>query len=151
MARRRKNHIKLWNGGFVLIPFSIIDSNAFHYLKPPARVILTQIIRRCNGNNNGRIPYSCREAANECNISINTAARAFKQLETSGIIKCITLSNFDSRKKMAREWSLTYWPVDNTPASGEWKLFKTKPSTKNDSYSFKRDTNVFKLENLKIV
>ena len=52
---------------------------------------------------------------------------------------------------MAREWSLTYMPVDNTPASSEWKLFKTKPSTKNDSYSTKRDTNVYKLENLKVV
>ena len=44
-----------------------------------------------------------------------------------------------------------YEGVDGVAPSGEWKHFKTKPSTKNDSYSTKRDTNVFKLENLKII
>ena len=106
---------------------------------------------RYNGNNNGYIPYGCREAASDNSISLNTAARNFHALEASGLIKCITASNFNCRKKMAREWALTFQVMNGAAPSGEWKHFKTKASTKNDSYSTKRDTNVFKLENLKIV
>ena len=151
MVRKRRNNFGKGNGRFVKLPFAIIDSEAYRSLKPPAKAILIGLIRRYNGNNNGYIPYGCREAASDNSISLNTAARNFHALEASGLIKCITASNFNCRKKMAREWALTFHGVDGAPPSGEWKHFKTKPSTKNDGYSTKRDTNVFKLENLKIV
>ena len=51
---------------------------------------------------------------------------------------------------MAREWALTFqgrW----SRAFGRMEAFQNKPSTKNDGYSTKRDTNVFKLENLKVI
>ena len=58
------------------------------------------------------------------NVSKNTAARAFILLEKLGLIKCITASNFDCRKKLAREWALTYQPIYKKPATNEWKQYK---------------------------
>ena len=143
---RRFTRGKRGNGRFVALPFVVIDSDAFSSLKPPAVSILIALMKRFNGSNNGYIPLSCREAGDFANVSSNTAARAFKQLERVGLIKCVTLSNFDCRKKLAREWALTFQPVDRTIATNEWRHFKIKHSVKSNKHSVKRDTNVLEFQ-----
>ena len=99
------------SGRFIAIPFAVLDSNSFCALKNHSVSVYVRIHRRFNGLNNGYIPYSCREAAAECNMGKMSAQRAFKQLEDVGLIECVVPSSFDSRKKMAREWALTHLPV----------------------------------------
>ena len=113
-------------GRFSALPHSIQKSAAWAVCKPPAVAVYLRLLLRYNGINNGYIPLSCREASEECHISKNTAKRAFDQLEGVGLIKCITPSNFNSRKKLAREWAFTHHPVDGGSATNEWKHYKNK-------------------------
>ena len=122
MAKKIRN--KLNHGRFAGIPVSIIKHEVFRELNPPAVSVLLGICVRFYGRNNGEIAFSCREAAEFANISKNTAARAFNLLEQLGIIKCITASNFDCRKRLAREWALTYQPIGTKRPTNEWKSWK---------------------------
>ena len=135
------------SGRFAMIPFAILDSDAFRSLSADAVYVYLRILRRHNGSNNGYIPFGCREAAIECNMGKMTAQRAFKQLEDVGLIECIVPSSFNCRKKLAREWALTHLPIGKHVASGKWKNFKLNPSTKLKSYGTNTDTHVLNLDN----
>ncbi|MDB4230014.1 hypothetical protein N9805_04955 [Paracoccaceae bacterium] len=100
---------------------------------------------RFNGMNNGRIVYSCREAAEHAGISKNSAAIALIQLMKVGLIECVTESNFDCRKKLAREWALTHEPLNGRPASSKWKDYKIKASPKLKRHSPNSDTDYLKV------
>ena len=135
------------SGRFAMIPFAIMDSDAFNSLSSDSVHVYLRMYRRFNGSNNGYIPFGCREAATQCNISKMTAQRAFKQLEEVGLIECIVPSSFNCRKKLAREWALTHLPIGKHVASGKWKNFKVNPSTKMKKDGTNTDTHVFDLEN----
>ena len=130
------------SGRFVRLIHTILKSDAWKDCSPPARAVYVQIMLRYNGYNNGYIPLSCREASQECNISKNTANRAFKELVELKLIKCITPSNFNCRKKLACEWGFTHLTIDGRPATGEWKDYKKNPSPKKVNNSTIRDTNI---------
>ena len=134
-------------GPFAKIPFAIMDSDAFRALKPASALVYLRLFRRYFGNNNGYLAFGCRDAANECNISKMTAQRAFKQLEEVGLIECIVPSSFNSRKKLAREWAFTHLGIGDQPASGKWKNFKLKPSTKKKEMGTNSDTDILNIEN----
>lgn len=63
-----------------------ISCPAYKDLSANARAIYTAIKFRYNGRNNGSIPYSNREAAEELKIGKSTAARAFQELVSHGFI-----------------------------------------------------------------
>ena len=138
---------KRYGGQFALIPFRIIDSDAYRVLRPPERAVYFQMYRRFNGNNNGYISYSCREMADDCNVGKMTAQRAFRKLEEVGLIECLVPSSFNSRKKFAREWALTHHPVGDRSASGKWRDFKLKPSTKKKTMGTNSDTDILNIKN----
>lgn len=123
MSKKNRNK-NLNKGQFAGIPMHVIKHEVWSALNPVAVTVLLGTAFRFNGRNNGQIVFSCREAADFANVSKNTAARAFILLEKLGLIKCITASNFDCRKKLAREWALTYQPIYNKPATNEWKQYK---------------------------
>ena len=129
------------------IPFAILDSDAFRALRPASVFVYLRLLRLFHGYNNGYIPFGCREAAIECNIGKMTAQRAFKQLEEVGLIECTVPSSFNSRKKLSREWAFTHRGIGDQPASGKWRNFKSKPSTKMKSFGINRNTHVFDLKN----
>jgi Fic family protein len=64
----------------------MLDSKAWQSLDPVARALYVELTRRYRGpnSNNGKIPYSVREAAIALNVSRNTAARAFQHLTERG-------------------------------------------------------------------
>ena len=135
------------SGRFAMIPFAILDSDAFRSLSADAVYVYIRILRRHNGSNNGYIPFGCREAAIECNMSKMTAQRAFKQLEEVGLIECIVPSSFNSRKKLAREWAFTHLGIGDQPASRKWRNYTFKPSTKKNSYGINSSTHVLNINN----
>ena len=124
------------SGRFVMIPFAILDSDAFRSLSADAVYVYLRILRRHNGSNNGYIPFGCREAAIECNMGKMTAQRAFKQLEDVGLIECIVTSSFNSRKKLAREWAFAHLGTGDQPATRKWRNHKFKPNTKFKNLNF---------------
>jgi DNA-binding transcriptional MocR family regulator len=94
----------------------MLKTEAWAALSAAARAIYLQIGFRYNGTNNGRIAYSVRDAARECNVAINTASRAFKELIDLGFIEETRHGSLSRKTRIASEWRLTAFRCDLTGA-----------------------------------
>lgn len=129
MQRRNKKgrgstprHVRLYH--------YMTDCPAWHDLNAVARAIYCEIARRYAGvgSNNGRIPYSLREAAAELKISRATASRAVTALEDHGFIVPMIKGAFSLKKRHATEWRLTEFPCDITHAFASKEYMRWAPS-----------------------
>jgi hypothetical protein len=117
-------HIRLYH--------SMTDCPAWHDLNAVARAIYCEIARRYagTGSNNGRIPYSLREAAAELKISRATASRALTALVDHGFIVPMMKGAFSLKTRHATEWRLTEFPCDVTHALvGSKEFMRWTPSS----------------------
>jgi hypothetical protein len=91
---------------------------AWKSLDAVARAVYVHIASRYAGpgSNNGRIPYSVREAAAELHIGKSTAARALKMLGDRGFLVAEQHGGFNCKIRHSTEWRLTEFPSD---VSGE--------------------------------
>jgi DNA-binding transcriptional regulator YhcF (GntR family) len=96
----------------------MLACKAWQSLDPVARALYIEITRRYRGpnSNNGKIPFSVREAATALNVGRNTAARAFHHLVERGFIVAKKRSGFNIKGRTSTEWLLTEFP-DDTLAS----------------------------------
>jgi DNA-binding transcriptional MocR family regulator len=108
------------------------NSAAWHDLNAVARAIYCEMAKRYagDGSNNGRLPYSIREAAAELRISRTTASRALNSLEDHGFIVAITKGAFSLKKRHATEWRLTEFPCDVTHTVSTKDFMRWRPNTK---------------------
>jgi hypothetical protein len=133
MAGRKKRSgrrfIQLWT--------NVKRSGAFHGLSVYGRCALIEIMDRFSGANNGLISLSVRECADELNCNKDTAARALREVDDSGLAHPLTSGTW--RGKRAVEWRLTFHRCDKT---GELPILNwavrsdrtqcpTKPDTSN--------------------
>jgi DNA-binding transcriptional MocR family regulator len=110
----------------------LMDSRAWQSLDANARAIYLEIGRRYAGagSNNGRIPYSVREAATALKISRATASRALAALEERGFVVPTVKGAFSVKKRHATEWRLTEHPCDITRALiGSKEFMRWEPPT----------------------
>jgi DNA-binding transcriptional regulator YhcF (GntR family) len=107
---RESRHVRLYHW--------MIETPAWRDLSGNARAIYIGISSRYRGlnSNNGRIPYSVREAATELAISPATASREFHSLTDHGFIFPVTKGAFSVKSRRATEWRLTEFPCDITGA-----------------------------------
>jgi hypothetical protein len=107
----------------------VIDSPAWQNLGAVPRAIYVEISRRYNGQgtNNGRIPYSIREASASLNIGKSTAARALASLEQHGFIVAARKGHFDRKVKHSTEWRLTEFVCDVNGELPTKEFMKWKP------------------------
>jgi DNA-binding transcriptional regulator YhcF (GntR family) len=105
------------------------DSAAWHDLSAVARAIYCEIAKRYagDGSNNGRIPYSIRQAAAELRIGPATASRGLRELQTHGFIVSVTKGAFSLKKRHATEWRLTEFPCDLTRAIASKDFMRWQP------------------------
>ncbi len=96
-------------GRFVSLTEYMLASAAWQALDGNSRALYVEVARRYRGpnSNNGKIPYSVREAAKVLNIGRSTAQRCFGRLIANGFIR-ISKS----------EWLLTEFPDDTTATTG---------------------------------
>jgi hypothetical protein len=92
----------------------MLKTDAWQALTTPARAVYLQLGFRYNGSNNGRIACSIREAASECNVARDTAARAFKELVDLGFIEETRHGSLSRKTRIASEWRLTAFRCDLT-------------------------------------
>jgi hypothetical protein len=104
------------NGRFITIPHDVLNSPGNLSTKPPARAVLCELLRCYNGGNNGRIGLSVRVAGKRCNISNDTAALAFTQLEDAGLIERVIKGSFKQRTRKASEYRILWRQCDVTSA-----------------------------------
>jgi DNA-binding transcriptional regulator YhcF (GntR family) len=92
----------------------MLNTPAWKSLDSTARAIYLHMAMRYAGpgSNNGRLPYSVREAAAELNIGKSTAARGLKILIDRGFIVTVQRGAFSLKNRHATEWRLTEFPSD---------------------------------------
>ncbi|MBF0563280.1 MAG: helix-turn-helix domain-containing protein [Alphaproteobacteria bacterium] len=119
IARRKKNRPNATGRNqerFILLPHWMLDSPAWLALSPPAMKLLIAVWRRHNGENNGEVSYSVREAE-RIGISKDQASRAFAELVKLGFLICHRQSTFTMKQKEARTWEITAERCGENPAT----------------------------------
>ncbi len=118
------------NVTFIMLRHDIFESQAYRTMKPSARAVLSEIIRRYNGSNNGRISFSVREMAKRINVSHDTAGKAISEVLDRGFIIVTIDSAFNVKNRTARRFALTFETIVNegnghkTAPSNEWRKWK---------------------------
>ncbi len=123
MGNYSKNKGRSKGHSFVMLRHDVMDSLAWRSLSPNARCVWLEIMRRYNGINNGEMPLSCREAAELCSISKNTASRAFTELQEKGFIKISRYAGFKNKHRVSTRWIVTHERCDDKPPTNEWKSY----------------------------
>jgi DNA-binding transcriptional MocR family regulator len=101
-------------GRYVSLTEYMLASPSWHALDGNSRALYIELTRRYRGpnSNNGKIPYSVREAAAALNIGRSTAQRCFQRLTALGFIKIGKRSGFSMKGRVSTEWLLTEFPDD---------------------------------------
>ncbi|WP_175776624.1 hypothetical protein [Burkholderia anthina] len=73
-------------GGFVAIPWTVLDSNAYQSLSHPARSLLLEIARQYHGDDNGRMIATLAHLKPRGWTSNDTIQRAKQELLDAGLI-----------------------------------------------------------------
>jgi hypothetical protein len=92
----------------------MLKTDAWRALSAPARAVYVQIGSRYNGANNGKLAFSVRDGAAECNLAINTAMRALHDLVELGFIEETRHGSLSKKTRVASEWRLTAFKCDLT-------------------------------------
>jgi hypothetical protein len=74
------------SGGFVALPWSVLDSPAFLALSHPAKALLLEVARQCHGDDNGRLLVSRPLLAARGWKSVDVITRAKQELLDAELI-----------------------------------------------------------------
>jgi len=103
----------------VRLYYWLMETPAWKSLNGNQRSIYIEMAARYagEGSNNGRIPYSIRQAAESLRIGKSTAARDLRVLQERGFIVQMTKGAFSLKLRHATEWRLTEFGCDVTHQS----------------------------------
>jgi hypothetical protein len=122
--KRRLGPTERW----VQLKHLLLKSPAWRSLTGNAAKLYVEIAMRYNGNNNGRIPYSVREAAKALNASFQTAMRSLRLLQNRGFIVCTRKGAFSLKvAPKASEWRLTEHSNDTPPEHATKDFMRWQP------------------------
>lgn len=127
MAQRRK---KSSQGRFTALHEFMQATAAWASLSPAERAVYVELVRRYRGDNNGELVLGVREAAAACNISKNTAARAFAVLGKRGFVEVVVPAGFSRKDRVATVWRLTVHRCDvsHQPPSRAFMRWRPAPA-----------------------
>jgi len=109
MAKRGKRRAQ-FKSRFVGIEHLIIESPAFRVLSGLEVKLLVLVCARHNGENNGQIGFSVREAAALLGCTPNTAGKAFRGLCEKGFLAVTSQGAFSVKDRKATLWRITFYP-----------------------------------------
>ena len=107
------------SGSYVQRYEIMLASPAYRDLSPNARCLLEEFQRIYRPGRNGALSISTRNATKLLNVAEPTAMKAFDSLTTHGFLILKNHENWFQR--MAREWALTFEPLNNREPTDEWK------------------------------
>lgn len=115
---------------FARLDHRILSSNAYRALSPNDRSLLVELIMLFNGDNNGSLYLSVRDAAHRMGVAdLSAAARSFDTLQSLGFIELTVPSKFrsgSSGKSRARCWRLT-WLAGPGRKTATWDFLNREP------------------------
>jgi hypothetical protein len=122
---------------YVRLPEYMLASIAWQSLDGNCRALYVELARRYRGpnSNNGKIPFSVREAAGVLHIGRSTAQRCFERLVQTGFLKIGKRSGFNMKGRTVTEWLLTEFPDDTaaTMASATKDFMRWTETNLNNS------------------
>ncbi len=115
---RKWNHKKGRSAGrFVMLSDWLQDTPAWARMKPGPRALYFEMKRLFLGHNNGEIFLSVRDAASKLNVTKDTAAGYFDELERRGFITKTEGGHLGpSGIGKAAKWALQEEVIGTTPA-----------------------------------
>jgi hypothetical protein len=130
-------------GRYVSLMEFMLASAAWQALDGNSRALYIEIARRYRGpnSNNGRIPFSVREAAKALNIGRSTAQRCFERLIGHGFLRINKRSGFSMKGRVSTEWLLTEFPDDTQAMSMTASKDFMKWTPENSFHSLMSDTH----------
>lgn len=111
MSRKPYKRKKRGTGRHVQLHEWLQASLAWRSLKPGPRALYIELKRRYNGNNNGEIILSHRDAAKALNVHRNTVGDYFRELEERGL----THATRGSCLGPAGIGEAAHWALDELP------------------------------------
>ena len=114
---------------FIRLHRGVTNSEAWKGLSCEARCLLIEIWARHNGQNNGRIPYSYREARKALGVGSRKVQAAFQELQDRGFMVPRAKGSFDWKQRQATEWEITTEPCDDQPAKRLYREWLKKQNT----------------------
>jgi hypothetical protein len=122
---RRRGHAER----YVSLRYWLLQSSAWRSLPGNARALYVELARRYNGGNNGRIPYSVRQAFQDLHIGKTAAALALQVLQDRGFIVRTKKGSFSMKAvRDASEWRLTEYPDDLRPNHATKEFMSWQPA-----------------------
>lgn len=122
---------------FIKLHRGVTSSQAWKSLSCEAKCLVLQIWERHNGNNNGQIPYSVREAREDLGIGSTRLTTAFKDAQDRGFIVAHHKGSFTHKtaagKGRASEWEITAERCNGKPAKNTFR--KWPPNLKTPTAS----------------
>lgn len=116
MANGRNGHRKRdagrVAGGFLALPWDVLDSAAFGGLSGSAVRLLLELGRQFVGDNNGRLLSSMAYLRGRGWTSADTITRAVRELEAAGFIHQTVKGH---RPNCASWWAVTWRALDRMP------------------------------------
>lgn len=115
---------------FIMLERYLYRSPAWQALDSHACRLYLELKDRYDGQNNGRIALSCRDAATILKASKATASRAFSSLIENGFVRVSKVSGFNIKSRTATEYRLTEHMCDVTGGSPTKDFMKWTPDEK---------------------
>ena len=135
-SNKAPRHVRLY--------YWMMDTPAWRSLNGNERATLVDIMRRYDGSNNGRIPYSVRDVEDNLRVSKATGSRILKRLEQRGFIATMTKGAFSLKRRHATEWRLSEFNCDLTHAMPSKQFAKWSPEIQNTVPVVKQSVPVVK-------
>ena len=128
MARKDPKKI---GGKFVMLPLSVLNELRRLRVSCGARAIHVELISRYKGANNGRIYLPHREAADLLDVTRNTVAKYFTELERAGFIVQTKAAQLGVEGKgRAAQWRLTHLPHNARPPTADYRNLEPPPKNR---------------------
>lgn len=125
---------------FTRLPHVVQSSGAYAALNPNGRVLLLEILSMHNGENNGSLWLSVRDAAHRMGLaSVDSARAAFDDLISAGFLRMTKDAHFAvkaSDTSRARCWRVTFLHAPGTGVTDEWRRFE--PTDKGQARRMER-------------
>jgi hypothetical protein len=107
----------------------MLSSPAHRSLSPAARALLVELYDLYNGQNNGEIFLSQREAARRLGVGKNLAGKAVGELKDRGFIRIQQQGSFKWKIRHATQWILTEYPYAGQLATKDFMRWSAGPKT----------------------
>ncbi len=134
MGNRRRNNLdnkgRNRTGRFARLDHKMLNSNAYRALTPNARSLLVELVMLHNGENDGSLYLSVRDATHRLGAAdTNVATNAFNELVDLGFIEMSKDSYFSVKAddaSRARCWRLT-WEVGPGRKAPDLRYLERQP------------------------